>query len=228
VTPAQFAEYWNGAVARGGQAGITEKTNLCIAARETPSADEFKALLDEEWAVMPNDAAPFIASEGGLFPTAEDVDDDYGEIVDIRALLNSFGHVPEEKRAVLIERSAKHLEALAKLGADLGVIRSWSTSKHPHLSRAVIALPHSIGGYFVGRIPRHNDRILAQSIQDAPSSNEESGAYAALCRLMLDCCVWSAPMNPIGIMEQWPGAAARIGMIVGDIGANSFKLELKK
>ena len=35
-------------------------------------------------------------------------------------------------------------------------------------------------------------------------------------------------MSANGIMETWPGAAARIGMIIRDIGADAFKIELGK
>lgn len=227
VKPAEFAEYWNGSVANGGRAGIVEQTNLCIAVRETPSADEFKALLDEEWSGLPADAAQFIAAEGGLFPLADNVSEDYGELVDVRALMDSFGHIPEDKRDEAIARSAKHIEALGKLGADPATIRSWNR-KHPHLSRVVVALPRSIGGYYVGRIPRTVDRITAQAVQNANNASDESGPYAALCRFALDCCLWSAPMSVTGLIDEFPGVGARLGMIIRDIGSDSFKLELKK
>jgi hypothetical protein len=96
------------------------------------------------------------------------------------------------------------------------------------LTRIFIALPESIGGYYVGRVPSLNDRITAQRIQNAPASDAESGAFDALCRLFLDCSLWCAPLTPAQMIEQWPGAVVAIALAVRDLGSDSFALEQKK
>lgn len=225
-TRKHFEAYWND-VARDGDGVVpfAAKVNLCVACREEPDPATFRDLIDEEWSGLPEEASAVLFLMSGFVPIGDAVGPSRFEAVDARALLGRFDHLPDERREAAEERAAFHLAALEKLGAPLDMVRSWLACKNPHISRLVVACPW--GGYYVARAPRISDRIASQNVHRAPSSEEESGAYAALLRLLYDCALWSAPMSPAGIVERHPGAGARLGLMVRDLGGG-YRSEEKK
>lgn len=224
-TPAEFGAYWNDLASGSGAATYTAKTNLVVACRIEPDADTFRALLDEDWSALPGDAADALLGMAGLFGLAPKAGDMRGEIVDMRALVGRLEHVADSDLAATTARAAFHADALAKLGADESTVRRWAACANPHISRVCVALP--MGGYYVGRVPKISDRVAAQNVQRAPVSDEESGAYAALVRLLIDCCEWCGPMSITSLIERWPGAAAKLGMLVRDLGGG-YSAEIGK
>jgi hypothetical protein len=133
----------------------------------------------------------------------------------MRALFGFLDHVPVDQQKAAAQRALFHREAMNKLGATDDVIRSWQC-RNPHIARVCVALPW--GGYLVARSPTISDRTHASNVQRAPSSEDESGAYAALCRFVYDCTLWCAPMSTAGMLEKYPGAGSRIGILIRDLG----------
>lgn len=217
--------YWNDIAREDGAVPFVAKVNLCVACRVEPDADTLRNMLDEDWSGLPDEAAPILFLMSGFVPVGEHVAPNRYEVVDSRAILGRVDHVPEDRRAAAVERAAIHLNALEKLGAPVEMVRSWLACKNPHISRIIVACPW--GGYYVARTPKIGDRVASQNVHRAPSSDEESGAYAALLRLLYDCTLWSAPMNVAGMVERHPGAGARLGIMVRDLGGG-FRSEEKK
>jgi hypothetical protein len=215
-SPTVFEEYWNALAVNGGTIPFHAKYNITLACRESPDADEFRALLDEDWSLLPNEAADMLFAMAGHFGTTNDGASNGGEIVDLRALFGSVAHLPEEQREKAAERAAFHRDAMHKLGADDAIIESWR-SRNPHISRLCVALPW--GGYVVARVPSIGDRSHAGDVQRATASESgEAGHYAALCRFVYDCSLWSAPMSTAGMIEKYPGAGSKLGMMIRDLG----------
>lgn len=212
---AAFADYWNALVAECGEIPFLAKYNLTVACREEPDADALRALLDEDWSHLPSEAADVLFAMAGYFGTVDAGASKGGEIVDMRVLYGSVAHLPEEQHKAAVERAAFHRDAMIKLGATDEIINGWR-SRNPHISRVCVALPW--GGYIVARAPTISDRTQASNIQRAPASEDESGAYAALCRYVYDCTLWCAPMTTSGLLEKYPGAGSKLGMLIRDLG----------
>jgi hypothetical protein len=222
-TTAEFAAYWNATV--GHTSNITAESNLAIAVRESPDEETFKELLDAEWSSLPSNVNGLILRKAGLCPIGAKANEDHCELVSLAKLAAECAKNPIEKPD---DGICYHIERIKRLLPAEQSISQWLGKRNPDMTRIVVALPTSIGGYYVGRVPGLNDRILAQRVQNAPASDEESGAFDALCRLFLDCCLWCAPLTPAQMIEQWPGAVAVIAIAVRDLGSDSFAIEQKK
>ena len=247
ATTAEFAAYWNGNVANGGRPSLVAQSNLAIAVRETPDEATFAELLNAEWSSLPANVNSILLQAVGMFPLGAQVDDDYGELLDVRLMCGDVSHLSidadplsqfvddgngctrrQTHREVALARYAVHQKRIGELGATLATLNQITNAKRAASNRIAIALPSSIGGYYFGRVPSLNDRHTAQQVQDAPSSADESGAFDALCRFFLDCCLWCAPLTPVQMIDQWPGAVASIGVALRDLGKDSFALEQAK
>lgn len=229
-TTAEFAAYWNANVESNGKPNISAQANLAIAVRESPDEKTFADLLEAEWSSLPAKIHGLILGAAGLFPFAKKRDDDNGERLDVGRCLSAEVCIAGDsnKSTDEDERLAAHMTAMRQLGMNDVVLNQWLGNRNPNATRVFVALPSSIGGYYVGKVPSLSDRITAQRIQNAPSSDPESGAFDALCKLFLDCCLWCVPMTPAQMIEQWPGAVVSIALAVRDLGADSFVIEQKK
>jgi hypothetical protein len=247
ATTAEFAAYWNANVANNGKPSILAQSNLAIATRESPDEATFAELLDAEWSSLPSNVNGILLGAAGLFPFGEQADEDYGERLDVRLMCGSDAHISDAidplsqqiddgtgetrhqtYREVAAMNYAIHQTRMSAFGATFATINLVTNAKRAASNRIAIALPLPIGGYYFGRVPTINDRHIAQQIQDAPASADESGAFDALCRFFLDCCLWCAPMTPTQMIEQWPGAVVAIALALRDLGKDSFVFEQKK
>jgi hypothetical protein len=161
-------------------------------------------------------------------PNDKDFDENHAERINAKELLSAFGQPPSDKDTPRMKRYADHVARMKVLGINELMLEQFIGKRTPELTRVFIALPTSIGGYFIGRVPSFGDRVSAQQIQYATSGSDQAGAFDALCRFFLDCCLWCAPLTPAQMIEQWPGAVAAIGIAVRDLGADSFAVEQKK
>lgn len=227
-TTDEFATYWNANVAAGGKPDIVAQANLTIAVRQTPSEEVFKELINAEWSSFPANVIGILLGEAGLFPIADKVDQDHGERIDIVKLMRDWDKCSNIDDDSATEDDIARVQRLCGAGLNHDKLTSLLGKRNPAATRIVIALPESIGGYYVGRVPSLSDRHNAQRIQNAPSTDDEHGAFDALCKLFLDCCLYCAPLTPQQMTEQWPGAVVAVALAVRDLGTDSFVLEQKK
>lgn len=227
-TTDEFAAYWNANVAAGGKPDISAQANLAIAVRETPDEQTFKELLDAEWSSFPAIVIGILLGEAGLFPIADKVDQDHGERINIAKLMRDWDLLCDVEGDKASKDDIARMQRLCDYGLPRDKLASLLGKRNPAATRIVLALPESIGGYYVGRVPSLSDRHNAQRIQNAPSTDDEHGAFDALCKLFLDCCLHCAPLTPQQMIEQWPGAVVAVALEVRDLGTDSFVLEQKK
>jgi len=93
ATTAEFATYWNANVANGGRPSLVAQSNLAIAVRETPDESTFAELLNAEWSSLPANVNSILLQAVGMFPLGDTVDDDYGELLDIRLMCGDVSHL---------------------------------------------------------------------------------------------------------------------------------------
>ncbi len=232
-TAAEFAEYWNSFALSGGRDNITAQANLVIACRESPSKEVLRDLLDCEWSSLPATAYSAILDSAGMFPLGPKVNEFYGERLDAALLIETLDAIKnqDENPALDVKVDAHYMMHIARLesfGAAKDRIRQWASARNARLTRVIIALPESIGGYYVGRVPSLDDRIAAQRIHQASSSNDESGPFDAFCRTVIDCALFAAPLTVTSLIDQFPGAIISLGVATRELGADSFIVEQKK
>jgi len=172
ATTAEFATYWNANVANGGRPSLVAQSNLAIAVRETPDESTFAELLNAEWSSLPANVNSILLQAVGMFPLGDTVDDDYGELLDIRLMCGDVSHLSidadplsafvddgnggtrrQTHREVALTRYAVHQKRMGELGATLATFNQITSAKRAVSNRIAIALPSSIGGYYFGRVP---------------------------------------------------------------------------